>query len=77
MSEIVHLSPRELQVAALYAAGNTVSQISVQLDLKPNTVESLVRDVRRHYLDAERPAPSKGELLSQLMRDGHIPRERI
>lgn len=64
------LSPRERQVLALYASGETAQSIAEAMNLSRDTVVNYVGRIRAKYAQAGRPAPSKVALHVRAREDG-------
>lgn len=67
-----HLSPRESEVLALYAAGETAEQVATELFISRETVLDHIRRIRAKYARADRPAPTKVDLFRRAIEDGLI-----
>ncbi|MFT4233956.1 MAG: response regulator [Microbacterium sp.] len=63
------LTPREREVLALYASGETASGVAFLTGLKPGVVNNYVRRVREKYAEAGRPAPSRVDLYNRALED--------
>jgi DNA-binding CsgD family transcriptional regulator len=72
MDSIVPLSSRQRLAAMLYGDGQTDAQIALQMNITIGTFRSMIRDVRRRYRDAGRPAPTKMSLRLRLVEDGYL-----
>lgn len=68
----VHLSPREAEVLALYASGETAERVAELLFISRETVLDHIRRVRAKYAAADRPAPTKVDLFRRASEDGLI-----
>ena len=64
------LTPRETEVLALYAAGETAEEVARRLSIARTTVLDYIRRIRAKYMAVDRPAPTKVELLYRAMEDG-------
>lgn len=64
------LSPREREVLALYASGETAQSIAEAMNLSRDTVVNYVGRIRTKYALAGRPAPSKVALHVRAQEDG-------
>lgn len=67
-----HLSPRESEVLALYAAGETAERVATELFISRETVLDHIRRIRAKYARADRPAPTKVDLFRRAIEDGLI-----
>lgn len=70
----VSLSPREREVLALYASGETAPSIADTTGLSANTVAKYVGRIRVKYALAGRAADTKIELHQRAAEDGVLPR---
>lgn len=66
------LSPREAEVLALYAAGETAERVGSLLFITRSTVIEHVRRIRDKYAAVCRPARTKHELYLRAVEDGII-----
>jgi DNA-binding NarL/FixJ family response regulator len=66
----VQLSPRERQVLALYASGETAQGIAESMHLSRDTVVNYVGRIRTKYALAGRPASTKVDLHLRAREDG-------
>lgn len=66
----VHLTSREAQVLALYAAGETADRVGEQLFISRETVIDHVRRIRAKYAAVDRPARTKVDLYQRAVEDG-------
>lgn len=69
------LTPREAEVLALYASGETAERVGAQLYISRETVIDHVRRIRSKYAAIDRPAPTKVDLLRRAVEDGFVPLE--
>jgi DNA-binding NarL/FixJ family response regulator len=69
----VELSPRQLQILELYAAGEPATRVASITGLSPETVNSYVTRVKRKYAEAGRPAHTKNDLYKRALEDGWLP----
>ena len=69
----VHLSPREAEVLALYASGETAERVARLLYISRETVLDHVRRIRTKYAAADRAAPTKVDLYRRAVEDGLVP----
>ncbi|WP_341730180.1 response regulator transcription factor [Brooklawnia sp.] len=65
-----HLSPREAEVLALYAAGETAERVGAHLFISRETVLDHIRRIRAKYAAVDRPAKSKVDLYKRAVEDG-------
>lgn len=68
----VHLSPREAEVLALYASGETAERVAELLYISRETVLDHVRRIRTKYAAADRAAPTKVDLYRRAVEDGLV-----
>lgn len=68
----VHLSPREAEVLALYASGETAARVASLLFISRETVLDHVRRIRTKYAAVDRPAPTKVDLYRRAVEDGLV-----
>lgn len=68
----VHLSPREAEVLALYASGETAERVAKLLFISRETVLDHVRRIRTKYAAADRAAPTKVDLYRRAVEDGLV-----
>lgn len=64
------LSEREMEVLAMYAAGETAQSVALELGISKATVADYVIRIRRKYSEAGRPAASRVDLYRRAMEDG-------
>lgn len=64
------LSPREAEVLALYAAGETAERVGAQLFITRETVLDHIKRIRVKYAAVDRPARSKIDLYKRAVEDG-------
>lgn len=64
------LSEREMEVLAMYAAGETAQSVARELGLSRATVNDYVTRIRRKYTQAGRPASSRVDLYRRAKEDG-------
>jgi len=64
------LSPRERQVLALYASGETAHGIAEAMGLSRDTIVNYVGRIRTKYALAGRPASTKVDLHVRAREDG-------
>ena len=69
-----HLSRREAEVLALYAAGETADRVGEQLFISRDTVIDHIRRIRAKYAAADRPAHTKVDLYQRAVEDGILTR---
>jgi two-component system, NarL family, response regulator DevR len=67
------LSPKELEVLALYAAGEKSVTVADRAGLSSNTVSEYVRRIRHKYAVVGRPAHTKIDLYKRAVEDGILP----
>ena len=67
------LSPKELEVLALYAAGEKSQTVASRAGLSSNTVSEYVRRIRHKYALVGRPAHTKIDLYKRAVEDGILP----
>lgn len=67
------LSPKELEVLALYAAGDKSVTVATRAGLSTNTVSEYVRRIRHKYAAVGRPAHTKIDLYKRAVEDGILP----
>ncbi len=67
------LSPKELEVLALYAAGEKSQAVASRAGLSANTVSEYVRRIRHKYALVGRPAHTKIDLYKRAVEDGILP----
>ncbi len=72
----VGLSPKQREVLALYASGETPSRVAELTQLSPNTVENYIDRIRRKYAAAGRPANTKLDMYRRALEDGILPMPR-
>lgn len=68
----VQLAPRERDVLKLYASGLPLRLVAEQLTIAPSTVREYLDRIRKKYVEAGRPAPTKVELLRRAVEDGIV-----
>lgn len=66
------LSPREREVLALYAAGETAERVAAALFVSRETVVDHIRRIRGKYAAADRPARTKVDLYRRAVEDGLV-----
>lgn len=66
------LSPREIEVLELYAAGLPASDVAASLFISRETVADHVKNIRRKYRTVGRGAPTKLELFHRAVEDGYL-----
>ncbi len=66
------LSPREREILALYASGQTTRAVAYHTNLSPNTVADYVSRIRSKYERVGRPAPSRVDLYRRAEEDGFL-----
>lgn len=64
------LSPRELEVIRLYAAGLPAKSVARRMSISEDTVKEHLKRARRKYATAGRPADNKAELFRRAVEDG-------
>ncbi|MFC4128121.1 LuxR C-terminal-related transcriptional regulator [Nocardia rhizosphaerae] len=67
------LSPRQLDVLALYASGESAERVARLLGISKETVNVYLARVRQKYAEAGRPSPTKTELYKRALEDGWLP----
>ncbi len=72
IGEGVRLSRREVEVLALYAAGEKAYGVARKLGVARETVVDYVRRIRAKYKAVGRPAPTKIDLYKRAVEDGII-----
>lgn len=70
----VGLTPRQLDVLALYANGEKASTVARMTGLAEQTVVDYLGRIRKRYAEAGRPAPTKTDLYKRALEDGWLPR---
>lgn len=66
------LSPREVEVLELYAAGLPAADVAASLFISRETVADHVKHIRRKYRTVGRGAPTKLELFHRAVEDGYL-----
>jgi DNA-binding NarL/FixJ family response regulator len=66
------LSPREREVLALYAAGETADRVASALFISRETVSDHIRRIRQKYAGVDRAAPTKVDLYRRAVEDGLV-----
>lgn len=66
------LSPREREILALYASGQTTHSVAYTTGLSPSTVADYVSRIRSKYERVGRPAPSRVDLYRRAEEDGYL-----
>lgn len=66
------LSPREAEVLALYASGETAERVGSELHISRETVLDHIRRIRAKYASIDRPAPTKVDLFRRAVEDGLV-----
>lgn len=66
------LSPREAEVLALYASGETAERVAAKLFISRDTVSDHVRHIRTKYAAVDRAAPTKVDLYRRAIEDGLV-----
>ena len=66
------LSPREIEVLALYASGETAERVGRELYISRETVIDHIRRIRSKYASLQRPANNKIQLYQRAVEDGII-----
>lgn len=69
----VALSPRQREVLALYASGESAQRVASLSGLSPDTVNDYLSRIRQKYAASGRPAPTKTELYQRALEDGWLP----
>lgn len=69
------LTAREIEVLALYAAGETAERVARQLFITRETVLDHIRRIRAKYAAIDRAAPNKLDLYRRAVEDGIIPQD--
>lgn len=67
-----HLSPREVEVLELYAAGLPASDVAATLFISRATVADHVKHIRRKYRTVGRGASTKLDLFHRAVEDGYL-----
>lgn len=70
----VGLTPRQLDVLALYANGEKAATVARMTGLAEQTVVDYLGRIRKRYAEAGRPAPTKTDLYKRALEDGWLPR---
>lgn len=65
-----HLTPREAEVLALYASGETAERVGAHLFITRETVFDHIQRIRAKYAAVDRPARSKIDLYKRAVEDG-------
>lgn len=68
------LSPQELKVLRLYAAGSKIATIARRMDVSPHTVKEYLDRVRAKYAAVGQQARTRTELYVAADRDGFLDR---
>ncbi|MBH0779851.1 LuxR C-terminal-related transcriptional regulator [Nocardia bovistercoris] len=69
---IPQLTPREREVLAMYASGDTAKDIAAQLYLAPETVRKYVMKIKDKYTEVGLEIHKKSEMRRIARRDGYI-----
>ncbi|NKY31371.1 LuxR C-terminal-related transcriptional regulator [Nocardia gamkensis] len=69
---IPQLTPREREVLAMYASGDTAKDIAAQLYLSPETIRKHVMKIKDKYTEAGFEIHKKSEMRRVAQRDGYI-----
>ena len=69
------LTPRESEVLALYASGETADRVADALFVSRDTVLDHIRRIRSRYAAVDRAAPTKVDLFRRAVEDGLVPPE--
>ncbi|WP_336651166.1 MULTISPECIES: response regulator transcription factor [unclassified Leucobacter] len=64
------LTPREVEVLALYAGGEPAKRVARALFISEDTVIDHIRNIRAKYADQDRPVSSKIDLFRRAVEDG-------
>ncbi|RLP78003.1 LuxR family transcriptional regulator [Mycetocola tolaasinivorans] len=72
-SKTPRLSPRERQVLALYALGETAEAVGTTLGIRPRTVYNAVGRIREKYAAVGREAAHRVHLYQCALEDGLLP----
>lgn len=71
---VPQLSPREREVLALWASGETAIGVADALGVSVNTVNKYLGRIKQKYNDAGNPARTKAELRAAAQRAGLAPK---
>lgn len=66
------LSPREIEVVTLFAAGLLMGSVARRLKISEETVRTHLRRARRKYAGVGRPADTQAALYIRAVEDGHL-----
>ncbi|WP_181063640.1 response regulator [Nocardia nova] len=69
----VSLSPRQRDVLALYASGESAARVAKLTNLTEDTVNAYLGRIRQKYAEAGRPSRTKTDLLKRALEDGWLP----
>lgn len=69
----VTLSPRQRDVLALYASGESAARVARLTGLTEDTVNAYLARIRQKYAEAGRPSRTKTELFKRALEDGWLP----
>jgi len=69
----VKLSPRQREVLALYASGESATRVAELAGVTEDTVNAYLGRIRQKYAEAGRPARTKTELYKRALEDGWLP----
>ncbi|MFD3707450.1 LuxR C-terminal-related transcriptional regulator [Nocardia sp. NPDC058658] len=67
-------APREEEVLALYAAGESAEDAAALMEISTHTVNMYLRRIRSKYSEFGTPVPSRAALRDAAQRDGFAPR---
>jgi DNA-binding NarL/FixJ family response regulator len=68
----VELTPQQAEALRLYAGGMSTAEVAERMRVRPNTVKTFIKQVRDRYREAQRPAPSRSELVKRAHEDGYL-----
>jgi DNA-binding NarL/FixJ family response regulator len=66
------LSTSEREALALYASGNSVTEVAHHMNVQYETAKTYLRRVREKYARVGRPASTKTDLIRRAAEDGHL-----
>ena len=66
------LSVSEKEALALYAGGNSMSEVAAQMNVQYETAKTYLRRVREKYARAGRPSSTKADLMRRAAEDGYL-----
>lgn len=69
----VDLPPQLRRVLELYAAGASTTAVAKSMGLSTDTIHDYIDRIRKRYIAAGRPAPTKTDLYKRAIEDGWLP----